>query len=64
VANCLPTTQHWIRAGCFEFIEDLRSLRREFAGRRSQPTAMTVDSRTLQSALKSGSVPETKGQAA
>ena len=48
-------TQRWIRAGCFEImVEDLRSLLREFAGRKSQPTAMILDSRTLQSTPESG----------
>lgn len=48
-------TQRWIRAGCFEImVEDLRSLLREFAGRRSQPTAMIIDSRTIQSTPESG----------
>src|SRR5664280_3556790 len=32
-------TQRWLRAGCFEtMVEDLRSLLREFAGRKAQPT--------------------------
>jgi len=48
-------TQRWIRAGCFEtMVEDLRSLLREFAGRKPQPTAMIADSRTLQSTPESG----------
>jgi transposase len=48
-------TQRWIRAGCFEImVEDLRSLLREFAGRKTQPTAMVLDSRTLQSTPESG----------
>lgn len=48
-------TQRWIRAGCFEImVEDLRSLLREFAGRKPQPTAMVLDSRTLQSTPESG----------
>lgn len=48
-------TQRWIRAGCFEaLVEDLRMLLREFAGRKPQPTAMVVDSRTLQSTPESG----------
>ena len=48
-------TQRWIRAGCFEvMVEDLRSLLREFAGRKPQPTAMIIDSRTLQSTPESG----------
>lgn len=42
--------QRWIRAQCFQvMIEDLRMLLREFAGRKQHPTAMVVDSRTLQS---------------
>jgi transposase len=48
-------TQRWIRAGCFEIlVEDLRSLLREFAGRNGKPTAMILDSRTLQSTPESG----------
>ncbi|MEA2262128.1 MAG: hypothetical protein QOJ51_4953 [Acidobacteriaceae bacterium] len=48
-------TRRWIRAGCFEImVEDLRSLLREFAGRKPQPTAMVVDSRTLQSGARGG----------
>lgn len=48
-------TQRWIRARCFEtMVEDLRMLLREFAGRQGQPTAMILDSRTLQSTPESG----------
>jgi transposase len=48
-------TQRWIRAQCFEImVEDLRMLLREFAGRKAQPTAMILDSRTLQSTPESG----------
>lgn len=48
-------TQRWIRAGCFEMlVEDLRSLLREFTGRKAKPTAMILDSRTLQSTPESG----------
>ena len=48
-------TQRWMRAGVFEIlVEDVRSLLREFAGRKPQPTAMIVDRRTLQSTLESG----------
>lgn len=48
-------TQRWIRAGCFEaMVEDLGSLLRKYAGRKAQPTAMVVDSRTLQSTPESG----------
>jgi transposase len=47
--------QRWIRARCFEtMVEDLRMLLREFAGRKAQPTAMIIDSRTLQSTPESG----------
>jgi hypothetical protein len=35
-------------------VEDLRSLLREFAGLKPQPTAMTVGSRILQSTPESG----------
>jgi transposase len=48
-------TQRWVRARCFEtIVEDLRMLLREFAGRIAQPTAMVIDSRTLQSTPESG----------
>jgi transposase len=48
-------TRRWIGAGCFEImVEDLRSLLREFSERKPQPTAMVVDSRTLQSTPESG----------
>ncbi|RZU40772.1 transposase [Edaphobacter modestus] len=48
-------TRRWIGAGCFEImVEDLRSLLRELAERKPQPTAMVVDSRTLQSTPESG----------
>jgi transposase len=48
-------TQRWMRAGVFEIlVEDVRSLLREFAGRKLQPKAMIVDSRTLQSTPESG----------
>ncbi len=47
--------QRWIRARCFETMgEDLRMLLREFAGHKAQPTAMILDSRTLQSTPESG----------
>ena len=48
-------TQRWIRTRCFEtMVEDLRMLLREFSGRKAQPTAMILDSRTLQSTPESG----------
>ena len=47
--------RRWIDAQCFEImVEDLRILLREFAGRKGQPTAMILDSRTLQSTPESG----------
>src|SRR3984885_14065988 len=48
-------THRWIRAGCFETIfEGLRSLLRELACRNAKPTAMVLDSRSLQSPPESG----------
>ncbi len=47
--------RRWMNARCFEtMVEDLRKLLREFAGRKPQPTAMILDSRTLQSTPESG----------
>ena len=47
--------QRWLRAGCFEaLVHDLRVLVREHAGRHAQPTAMILDSRTIQSTPTSG----------
>ena len=47
--------RRWLDAGCFPIlVEDLRILLREFAGRKGQPTAMILDSRTLQSTPESG----------
>jgi len=47
--------RRWMAARCFEImVEDLRILLREFAGRKGQPTAMILDSRTLQSTPESG----------
>jgi transposase len=48
-------TQRWLRAGCFEsIVHDLRVLLRECTGRNGQPSAMILDSRTLQSTPESG----------
>jgi transposase len=48
-------TQRWLAAGCFEAMaHDLRALLRVAAGRRPQPTAAILDSRTLQSTPESG----------
>ena len=42
-------TQRWIESHCFEtMVEDLRLLLRKFSGRKAQPTAMLLDSRTIQ----------------
>jgi transposase len=47
--------RRWMEARCFEImVEDLRKLLREYAGRKAQPTAMILDSRTLQSTPESG----------
>ena len=48
-------TQRWLRAGCFEAIaEDLRLLLRVLAARTDAPSAVILDSRTLQSTPESG----------
>ena len=48
-------TRRWVRAGCFEAMaEDLRALLRTLAGRDAAPSAMILDSRTLQSTPESG----------
>src|ERR1700716_2033060 len=48
-------TQRWIESHCFEtMVEDLRLLLREFSGRKAQPTAMLLDSRTIPSPPESG----------
>jgi transposase len=47
--------RRWMDAHCFEMmVEDLRILLREYAGRKGQPTAVVIDSRTLQSTPVSG----------
>ncbi len=47
--------RRWLQARCFEaLVHDLRVLLREHAGRHAQPTAMILDSRTLQSTPESG----------
>ena len=48
-------TQRWLKAGVFEAMaHDLRELLRQFAGRKEQPTAVILDSRTLRSTPESG----------
>jgi transposase len=47
--------RRWLEAGCFEaMVHDLRVLLREHAGREAQPSAVVIDSRTLQSTPESG----------
>lgn len=42
--------QGWFKAGVFEaIVDDLRALLRVVEGRNEQPTAVIIDSRTLQS---------------
>ena len=48
-------TQRWINAGCFEaMVHDLRAILRLAAGREPTPSAIVLDSRTLQSTPESG----------
>ena len=48
-------TQRWLRAGVFEaVVHDLRMVLRVAGGRREQPSAAILDSRTLQSSPESG----------
>lgn len=48
-------TQRWLKAGVFEArVQDLRALLRLAAGRKPQPSAAILDSRTLQSSPESG----------
>jgi len=48
-------TQRWLKAGVFEaIVHDLRELLRLAQGRNAQPSAVILDSRTLQSSPESG----------
>jgi transposase len=48
-------TQRWLTAGVFEaIVHDLRAVLRVAQGRKAQPTAAILDSRTLQSSPESG----------
>src|SRR4051812_13904275 len=48
-------TQRWLLAGCFEaLVHDLRTLLRVLAERNPQPSAVILDSRTVQSTPESG----------
>ena len=47
--------RRWLSAGVFEaLVGDVQSIVREWAGRKGQPTAICIDSRTLQSTPESG----------
>ena len=47
--------QRWLRAGCFEMLaQDLRAVLRLALGRKAEPTAAVLDSRTLRSTPESG----------
>jgi transposase len=47
--------RRWLEAGVFEIlVADVQSISREWAGRKGQPTAICIDSRTLQSTPESG----------
>jgi len=48
-------TQRWLSAGVFQdMVKDLREILRMAAGRNGEPTAVILDSRTLQSSPESG----------
>ena len=48
-------TQRWLKAGVFEaIVQDLRETLRILAGRKEQPSAVILESRTLQSTMESG----------
>ena len=48
-------TQRWIKAGCFEVLaHDLRAILRLVLDRKADPSAVILDSRTLQSTPESG----------
>jgi transposase len=55
-------TQRWLKAGVFEAtVHDLRILLRVLDGRKAQPSAVNLDSRTLQSTVESGERAEWDG---
>ena len=48
-------TQRWLAAGCFDaLVDDLRAMLRLAAGRKAEPSAAIIDSRTLRSTPESG----------
>ena len=55
LAAVFQQMRRWLDAVCFEMLlADVQALLREFAGRKGQPTAVCIDSRTLQSKPESG----------
>ena len=55
MAGGVPADAALDAGGCFErIVEDVQSLLRQFGGRKGQPTAVCIDSRTLQSTPESG----------
>lgn len=47
--------QRWLKAGVFEqMVDDLRSLLRIAQGKKAQPSAIVLDSRTLRGSIESG----------
>ena len=54
-AAAYQQTQRWLAAGCFEaMVDDLRGVLRLAAGRKAEPGAAIIDSRTLRSTPESG----------
>lgn len=55
-------TQRWLKAGVFEaIVHDVREGLRVAQGRQAQPSAVILDSRTLQSTRKAAQTPPTTG---
>ncbi len=53
--NDLQQSRRWMEAGCFEVLaSDLRAVLRMASGRKVEPTATILDSRTLRSTSESG----------
>ena len=50
-------TRRWVKAGCFEAMaDDLRAVLRMAQDRNEEPSAVILDSRTLQSTPESGTI--------
>ena len=55
MAAVYQQAQRWLAAGCFEHLaDDLRAVLRMAAGRKPEPSAAVLDSRTLRSTPESG----------